>query len=80
MQIRIATLEDLEQIIAIYNQAVARGHCTADTEPLHTTQQEEWFYEHTPEKYPLFVIVGDNEREIRGWCGLSAHRKGCQCC
>lgn len=76
MQIRIATLKDLEQIIAIYNQAVVRGHCTADTEPLHTAQREEWFSEHTPEKYPLFVIVGENGEDIRGWCSLSAHRKG----
>ncbi len=76
MQIRIAALNDLEQMVAIYNQAVVRGHCTADTEPLQTAQRKEWFYEHTPDKYPLFVFVGDKEGDIRGWCSLSAHRKG----
>ncbi len=76
MQIRIATTGDLEQIIAIYNQAVMRGNCTADTEPLNVTERQDWFKEHTPEKYPIFVICGKDAGEVYGWCSLSAHRKG----
>ena len=76
MQIRNATVDDLEQIIAIYNQAVLRGNCTADTEPLKVAERQDWFTEHTPEKYPIFVITGENSKEVDGWYSLSAHRKG----
>jgi len=76
MQIRIAKAEDLEQIIAIYNQAVLRGNCTADTEPLTVTERKEWFSAHTPEHYPIFVMEGNNQSEVWGWCSLSAHRRG----
>lgn len=76
MQIRNATVDDLEQIIAIYNQAVLQGNCTADTEPLEVTERQGWFNEHTPEKYPIFVITGETAEEIHGWYSFSAHRKG----
>ena len=76
MQIRIATTEDLAQIVAIYNQAVLQGNCTADTEPLDATERQKWFNEHTARKYPIFVITAENDRKIYGWCSLSAYRKG----
>jgi len=76
MQIRIATADDLTQIIAIYNQAVLRGNCTADTESLEVSERCNWFNEHTPEKYPLFVICEEDNGNILGWCSLSTHRKG----
>lgn len=76
MQIRIAKADDLEQIITIYNQAVLRGNCTADIETLAVTDRKEWFLEHTPEHYPIFVMEGNNHDEIWGWCSLSAHRRG----
>lgn len=76
MQIRIATPEDLEQIVTIYNQAVLQGNCTADIEPLTVMERKEWFSEHTPRNYPIFVMEGNTYNEIWGWCSLSAHRKG----
>ena len=78
MQIRIATEDDLEQIITIYNQAVMRGNCTADTEPLTTAERRSWFKEHTADKYPIFIIAEESTEKIGGWCSLSAHRKGRQ--
>lgn len=76
MQIRTAAADDLEQIVAIYNQAVLKGNCTADTEPLTVSERQNWFNEHTPGKYPIFVITGENNQEIYGWYSISAHRKG----
>jgi phosphinothricin acetyltransferase len=76
MQIHIATANDLAQIVAIYNQAISKGNCTADTETIEITEKYDWFKEHTPEKYPIFVITGEKDKEIYGWCSLSAHRKG----
>jgi len=76
MQIRIATEDDLEQIVAIYNQAVMRGNCTADIEPQTTAERKSWFKEHTANKYPIFIIAAADTEKIAGWCSLSAHRKG----
>lgn len=74
MQIRNAKPDDLKQIIAIYNQAVAEGNCTADTEPLIVDERREWLAEHTPDQYPIFVM--EEEKGITGWCSISAHRRG----
>ena len=76
MQIRIATADDLAQIVAIYNQAVLRGNCTADTETLDPKERESWFTEHSPDKYPIFVICDKEYGKVLGWYSLSAHRKG----
>ncbi len=76
MQIRIATTDDLAQIVAIYNQAVLRGNCTADTETLEPKERHDWFTEHTPDQYPIAVICDKRQRKVLGWYSLSAHRKG----
>ncbi len=76
MQIRTARLSDLEQIVNIYNQAISEGNCTADTEALTVADRQEWFANHTPEKYPIYVIEEETGAPIIGWCSLSAHRRG----
>lgn len=76
MQTRIARQNDLKQIVAIYNQAIADGNCTADIEPLTVAERQEWFDNHDPEKYPIYVMENDEDTSIIGWCSLSAHRKG----
>ncbi|MBU1140514.1 MAG: GNAT family N-acetyltransferase [Proteobacteria bacterium] len=74
MQIRNVRPGDLEQIINIYNQAVAAGNCTADIEPLVVDERREWFAQHSPDKYPIYVM--EEAGIITGWCSLSAHRRG----
>ena len=78
MQIRIARPNDLKQIVAIYNQAITEGNCTADTSPLTVSQRKEWFEGHNPDRYPIYVMEeGEEEKKIiTGWCSLSAHRRG----
>lgn len=76
MQIRIAVRDDLARIVAIYNQAVIKGNCTADTEPLNIQEREGWFSEHNPEQYPIYIATGDARQQVIGWCSLTAHRKG----
>ena len=76
MQIRIATSTDLPRIVAIYNQAILQGNCTADTEPLDVQKRKEWFTEHPPEQYPIYVATNEEEQLVTGWCSLTAHRKG----
>ncbi len=74
MHIRIAKPDDLKQIVAIYNQAVEEGDCTADTHSLTVEERQDWFNSHSPDKYPIHVM--EENGVITGWCSLSAHRKG----
>lgn len=76
MQIRIAHPNDLKEIVAIYNQAITDGNCTADTETLTVEDRQEWFNNHDSEKYPIYVLEDAHKSSIMGWCSLSAHRRG----
>jgi phosphinothricin acetyltransferase len=72
---RIATLNDLPTIVAIYNSTIASREVTADTEPVSVESRLAWFHEHTPERRPLWVIerAGDNSAApaILGWISYS---------
>ena len=74
MQIRIFTEKDFKCIIDIYNQAVDEKFATADTEHVTLKSRKEWFAQHSPETYPIYVAEENNE--IIGWCSLSPHRPG----
>ena len=74
MEIRIAKIEDLEQIVEIYNQAVLEKFATADTELISIENKIEWFLLHKPEKYPIFVCCNNNK--VVGWCSISPYRPG----
>jgi L-amino acid N-acyltransferase YncA len=66
---RIAALEDLPEIVAIYNSTIASRRVTADTEPISVDSRLPWFYAHSPDKRPLWVIDGD--AGIIGWLSFS---------
>jgi phosphinothricin acetyltransferase len=72
---RIATLDDLPAIVAIYNSTIASREVTADTEPVSVESRLAWFHEHTPDRRPLWVIeaVDDNSASpaILGWISYS---------
>ena len=74
MNIRTATFEDLEEIVEIYNQAVAAGQKIADITPVTTEDREKWFKVHTPDKYPILVAVDCNM--IVGYLTLSPYHPG----
>lgn len=74
MLIRIAEIEDLSAVVEIYNQAIRTGQRTADTTPFLVESRLGWFNAHTPEKYPLFVAVDDEE--IIGYLTISPYREG----
>ncbi|NQX65505.1 N-acetyltransferase family protein [Paenibacillus alba] len=56
LPIRNAQLEDLADIVRIYNTTVAGRMVTADTEPVATASREAWFHEHSPDFRPLWVM------------------------
>ena len=72
--IRTANLSDLPAIVSIYNEAVASGFATADITPVSVDSRREWFIEHEPTRYPIYVLEDANE--IKGWCSLSPYRRG----
>ena len=72
--IRIANLEDLPAIVAIYNQAVPTNRSTANTTLVTVEGRRAWFLDHEPEKHPVFVaeVMG----QVAGWGSLSVYRPG----
>jgi len=76
MNIRTATLEDLEAIVEIYNQAIAAGQKTADIMPVTTGDREKWFENHASDKYP--ILVAEDGTVIVGYLTISAYRPGRQ--
>lgn len=74
MRIRVASRDDWAAIAEIYNQAVAEGGKTADTEPISVETRRDWFFPHEDERYPIFVA--DCDGVITGFCSLTAHRPG----
>ena len=67
---RIATIADLPSIVAIYNSTIASRQVTADTEPISVESRVAWFYDHTPEKRPLWAVE-DAQGEMLAWLSFS---------
>ena len=62
---RHAIIEDLPTIVAIYNSTIPGRMVTADLEPVTAQSREKWFYDHSPEFRPLWVL--EDEGIICGW-------------
>ncbi|MBO6185427.1 MAG: N-acetyltransferase [Chryseobacterium sp.] len=71
LKFRDAKLEDLEKIVEIYNSTIESRMVTADIEPISVESRHQWFYEHTPERRPLWVIE-DSENKMVGWVSFSS--------
>ena len=76
MKIRLAELKDLNSIVKIYNQAIIKGHSTADTEVFTLEQKLPWFEYHyeNKAKHPIFVFEKDNN--VVAWGSVSEYRPG----
>lgn len=74
MIIRKAIYEDLKDLVIIYNQAIAIGQQTADTEQLTLKDREGWFESHKDIKYPLYVIEDNNT--VAGYLTITPYRPG----
>jgi L-amino acid N-acyltransferase YncA len=72
--IRVASLNDLPTIVAIYNEAVEQRFATADLRPVTTDERLHWFRDHDPSVFPIYVA--DIDGSVRGWCSLSSYRPG----
>lgn len=74
MIIRRANIHDLKAIVEIYNQAILTGKSTADLTPVTPNSRVEWFNQHTPDRYPIFIA--ETENIVAGWISLSPYRSG----
>ena len=74
ISIRPATPEDLESVVVIYNQAIAAGQKTADTEPVSIDDRRDWLDAHPRDKYP--IIVAEENGTVIGYLSISAYRPG----
>ena len=74
MHIRTANENDFVDIVKIYDHAVNEKFATADTDYVTVESRKEWFAQHSPETYPIYVA--EQDEEMIGWCSLSPHRPG----
>jgi L-amino acid N-acyltransferase YncA len=70
MPIRNATLEDLDEIVAIYNAAIPGRAATADLEPVTVDSRLPWFREFDPGRRPLWVHCNTTSGHVEGWLSL----------
>ena len=69
LEIRAATYADQEDILDIYNEAVANSTATFDIEPRSSQKQFEWFRAH---KVNHPVLIAEENNIIVGWASLSS--------
>ncbi len=67
-QIRLAVLEDLEQIVNIYNASIPSRIATGDLQQISVESRLKWFNERDQKHYPIWVIEDNNK--IIGWISL----------
>lgn len=67
INIRQATIDDLPQIVTIYNQAVPSHIVTDDSSPISIASRKKWFTQFDP-THPLWVAEENNH--VCGWCAL----------
>ena len=70
MLVRTAQPTDLPALLAIYNDEVAHGVATFDTEPQTLEERRVWFDAHNVDNHPLLTAVAD-DGTIAGYASLS---------
>lgn len=74
MSFRLAIQSDLPALTEIYNQAIVRKKCTADTETFTVEARQPFFDAHQNDMYPLYVYEIDDV--VVGYVYLSGYRPG----
>lgn len=68
-RLELATLNDLPQIVAIYNSTIAGRMVTADLAPVSVESRRPWFDAHNAERRPLWVVR--EQGVVIAWVSLS---------
>ena len=72
--IRKATINDLEAITVIYNDAIINTMATFDTQPKNLEEQKVWFDRHDS-KRP--ILIAEMDGDVVGWASLSEWADRC---
>lgn len=67
---RDAIIDDLTEIVRIYNSTVPGRMVTADTEPVSVKSKMNWFNAHEPVRRPLWVVYAD--AKLIGWVSFQS--------
>jgi L-amino acid N-acyltransferase YncA len=67
---RIATRDDLPEIVALYNATIPSRLVTADTEPVTVESRVRWFEAHAADFRPLWVVEAGGR--IAAWLSFSS--------
>ena len=73
MLVRTAQIEDLPELLEIYNYEVLNGIATFDSIAHTYEMRKAWFDEHNKDHHPLIVAVDDDGR-VAGYASLSSYR------
>ena len=73
MVVRAAREADLPTMLAIYNDEVAHGTATFDTDPREGEAARTWFAEHNVGNHPLIVAEADGQ--VAGYASLSTYNR-----
>lgn len=71
IQFRNATINDLPQIVEIYNSTIPGRMVTADTEPITVESRHDWFKKHDTTKRPLWMVEDEHGTSV-GWVSFSS--------
>ena len=74
LKIRHATINDLQDITEIYNEAIQKTVATFDTQIKTIEEQKKWFTEHGS-KNP--ILVAEQNDDMVGWGALTQYSTKC---
>jgi len=74
LQIRIATINDIQSITKIYNEAIIKTTATFDTQTKTIDEQIQWFKNHGPDNP---ILVAEKSLNIVGFAALSLWSDRC---
>jgi L-amino acid N-acyltransferase YncA len=75
MTVRDAAEADLPAIISIYNAAIVSRVATAQLAPITATEGSIWLKEHSPDRFPLWVLeIGG---QVAGWLSFKPFLPRC---
>ncbi len=67
-KIRLANLEDLEEIVDIYNESIPSRIATGDLQKITVESRLKWFQERDTNHYPIWVM--EHKSQVVGWISL----------
>ncbi len=70
---RNATLNDLPEIVRIYNSTIPSAMVTADTKEVTPKSRLPWFHAHNTEDRPLWIVLRGNT--IIGWASFQNYHE-----